>query len=75
MPVEDIKLAHLHEVQVISQDRLGDVVATGVHQDSPVSEARRVVDVGFFHKVLKTNCISKRTLGYLTILLNMANGE
>ena len=53
MPVEDIKLAHLHEVQVISQDRLGDVVATGVHQDSPVSEAWRVVDVGFFHKVLK----------------------
>ena len=53
MPVEDIKLAHLHEVQVISQDRLGDVVATGVHQDSPVSEAGRVVDVGFFHEVLK----------------------
>ena len=55
MPVEDIKLAHLHEIQVVSQDRLCDVVATGVHQDSPVSEAWRVADVCFFHKVLKIN--------------------
>ena len=64
MPVEDIKLAHLHEVQVISQDGLGNVVATGVHQDSPVSEAWRVVDLGFFHKVLKINGNIKQPLGH-----------
>ena len=30
MPVEDVELVHLHEVDVVPENRLGDVVPAGV---------------------------------------------
>ena len=46
MPVEHVVLVHLHQVQVVSDHRLGDVVAAGVQEDTPVGESRRVHDLG-----------------------------
>ena len=46
MPVEHVVLVHLHQVQVVSDHRLGDVVTAGVQEDASVGEARRVHDLG-----------------------------
>ena len=42
VPVEDIELVHLHQVEVVPYDGLGDVVTRRVDQDSAVGEPRRV---------------------------------
>ena len=46
MPVEHVVLVHLHQVQVVSDHRLGDVVTAGVQEDASVGEARRVHNLG-----------------------------
>ena len=45
MPVEHVVLVHLHQVQVVPDHRLGDVVPAGVQEDAPVGEPRRVHDL------------------------------
>ena len=45
MPVEHVILVHLHQVEVVPDHRLGDVVSAGVQQDAPVGEAGRVHDL------------------------------
>ena len=52
MPVEDVVLVHLHQVEVVPDDGLGDVVPAGVHQDAAVGEPRRVHDLGSVDDIL-----------------------
>ena len=52
MPVEDIELVHLHQVEVVPDDGLGDVVTRRVDQDSAVGEPRRVQDLRPVDQVL-----------------------
>ena len=52
MPVEDVVLVHLHQVEVVPDDGLGDVVPAGVHQDAAVGEPRSVHDLGSVDDIL-----------------------
>lgn len=52
MPVEHIELVHLHEVEVVPDDGLGDVVPRRVYQDTAVGEPGRVQDLGPVNQVL-----------------------
>ena len=52
MPVEDVILVHLHQVEVVPDDGLGDVVPAGVHQDAAVGEPRSVHDLGSVDDIL-----------------------
>ena len=45
MPVKHVVLVHLHQVEVVSDHGLGNVVPAGVQEDAPVGEARRVHDL------------------------------
>ena len=53
MPVEDIELAHLHQVQVVPDHRLCNVVSARVHQDASVCESWRVHYLGSVDNILK----------------------
>ena len=46
MPVEHIQLVHLHQVQVVLDDVLGDEVPAGVEEDTAVGEPGAVPDLG-----------------------------
>ena len=52
MPVKHVVLIHLHQVQVVFDDALGDVMSTGVNQDAPVGEPGRVHYLGPVDDVL-----------------------
>ena len=52
MPVEHVILVHLHQVEVVPDDGLGDVVTRRVDQDSAVGEPRRVQDLRPVDQVL-----------------------
>ena len=52
MPVKHVVLVHLHQIQVVFDDTLGDVVAAGVDQDTAVGEPRGVHDLSPVNDVL-----------------------
>ena len=57
MPVEDVELVHLHEVDVVPENRLGNVVPAGVQQDAPVGEPGGVEDLSSIDKELKKSIV------------------
>ena len=52
MPVKNVVLVHLHQIQVVFDHTLGDVVSAGVHQDTAVGEPGGVHDLGPVDDVL-----------------------
>ena len=52
MPVKHVVFVHLHQVQVVFDDALGDVMPAGVNQDAAVGEPRRVHDLGSVDDIL-----------------------
>ena len=53
MPVEDVVLVHLHQVQIVLDDRLGDVMSTCVYQDASVGESWGIHDLCSINDILK----------------------
>ena len=53
MPVKDIVLVHLHQVQVVLDYTLGNVVPAGVDQDATMSEPGGVQNLGTINHILK----------------------
>ena len=52
MPVKHVVLVHLHQVQVVLDDALGNVMAACVNQNTTVGEPRRVHDLSPIDNVL-----------------------
>ena len=52
VPVKHVVFVHLHQVQVVFDDALGDVMSAGVNQDTTVGEPGRVHDLGAVDDVL-----------------------
>ena len=55
MPVEDIVLVHLHQVQIVFDDRLGDVMSTCIYQDASVGESWGIHDLCSINNILEIN--------------------
>ena len=62
MPVEDIELAHLHQVEVVPDHGLGNVVSASVHQYSSVCESWRVHYLGSVDNILHVFSITQGRL-------------
>ena len=52
MPVEDVVLVHLHQIQIVFDDRLGDVMPAGVYQDASMGESGGIHDLCSVHNIL-----------------------
>ena len=53
MPVEHVELVHLHQVEVVQDDALGEEVARRVEHHAAVGETGVVEDLGAVQLVLK----------------------
>ena len=81
MPVEDIELAHLHQVEVVPDHGLGNVVSACVHQNSSVCESWRVhylgsvdnilqiLDIRHVYTRIKTFILLRRTLDAIMMMI------
>lgn len=52
MPVEDVHLVHLHKVQVLEENFLGEEMSGRVQQDAAVGEPGEVHDLRTVDEVL-----------------------
>ena len=55
--MEHVVLVHLHQVQVVPDDGLGNVVSTGVYEDTTVSESRTVHYLCSIDDILRKNIL------------------
>lgn len=53
MPVEDVHLVHLHKVQVLEENFLGEEMSGRVQQDAAVGEPGEVHDLRTVDEVLQ----------------------
>ena len=53
--MEDVVLVHLHQVQIVFDDRLGDVMSTCVYQDASVGESWGIHDLCSIDNILEIN--------------------
>ena len=69
MPVKDIVFVHLHQVQVVLDYTLGNVVPAGVDQDATMSEPGGVQNLGTIDHILKRLLFKKVIYLFCKVLL------